>query len=538
MSGESLERNIFLKTVFKKVFDFAATLIGAALLFIAAVMILLNLTLKPYILRVLSRYLASDIKAAFIYIAPTGDIVCVSPRASSASGEFLSADNAVIKCDFSKLRNKRLIFKDIIFSNPDIKIVRGKRGFNISPMIKSVTAPRAPSGDGYKFSVGHISFVSGRASFFDEGSGRLFQFSKASLIIDLKGKGTGITLISAFGANPFTVHARYFKGWKIAAKNSSLPAKDVLRIFGLKEKVSGFFGSDIVYEGNFADENSLKGNLFLSGVRYGGIGGTGQIYFEGNRFFAEIKGEKQRASAAGSLDKGVMTLENIFVDSPAFSAEASGSLTLRGFNLKGQFTRLSINESLFKGVLSGDLECDGQFRKLKFCNARALIKKGSGEFSKLSMLYNILQTLDVFNYLIGRFPDYTGHFPINFVSGEIVKKGSVISVKDIFIENEHSRTSVHGDVDIDKDTIDLVVGFQAQKFVSDVISKIPLVGYVLLGEKKSLLPVFVKVEGPLSRPRTRAMPAKTITGPLTGIMERVFKIPFRVFIESKKEESK
>ncbi len=111
-------------------------------------------------------------------------------------------------------------------------------------------------------------------------------------------------------------------------------------------------------------------------------------------------------------------------------------------------------------------------------------------------------------------------------------------MKDIFIENEHSRTSVHGDVDIDKDTIDLVVGFQAQKFVSDVISKIPLVGYVLLGEKKSLLPVFVKVEGPLSRPRTRAMPAKTITGPLTGIMERVFKIPFRVFIESKKEESK
>ncbi|MCD6311502.1 MAG: AsmA-like C-terminal domain-containing protein [Elusimicrobia bacterium] len=306
----------------------------------------------------------------------------------------------------------------------------------------------------------------------------------------------------------------------------------------MKEKVTGFFGSDIVYEGNFSDKNSLNGNLFLSDVRFGGIGGTGQIYFEGNRFFAEIKGDERRASAAGSLEKGTLLLENIFVDYPLISAEATGSLTLRGFRLKGQFSKLVLNESLFKGVLSGDVECDGEFGNIKFCNARALIKKGSGEFSRLSMLYNILQTLDVFNYLIGRFPDYSGHFPINSVEGGIVKRGAVISVKDVLIENDHSRTSVYGDVDIDKNNIDIVVGFQAQKFVNDVISKIPLVGYVLLGEKKSLLPIFVKVEGPLSDVRTHVMPAKTITGPLTGIVERIFKIPFRVFVESKKDEDK
>ncbi|MBU4134107.1 AsmA-like C-terminal domain-containing protein [bacterium] len=534
MPGESLERNIFLQIVFKKAFDFAATLIGAAMLFIAAVMILLNLTLKPYILRVLSGYLASDIKTAFIYITPAGNIVCVSPRAACASGEFLSADNAVIKCDVSGLRSKRIFFKDIIFNNPDIRIERRKRGFNISPLINSVTSGGARSSDGYKFSVGHIGFVYGKASFFDEDSGRLFQFSNASLIIDLSGPGTGITLISGFGAHPFTAHARYLKGWKIAAKNTSLPASDVLRVFGLKSEVSGFFGSDIVYEGNFSDRNSLNGNLFLSDVICGGMGGSGQIYFKGKRFFAEIKGTLQRAAASGTLDKGVLTLENIFVDVPVFSAEASGRLTLKDFSLNGQFTKLVINKALFKGVLAGDIECAGEFGKLKFCNARALIKKGSGEFSKLSMLYNILQTIDVFNYLLGRFPDYSGHFPINFVSGEIIKTGTAILAKDVLIENEHSRTSVYGNVDIDKNTIDIVVGFQAQKFVTDVISKIPLVGYVLLGDAKSLLPIFVKVQGPLSSPKTSMMPAKTITGPLTGIVERLFKIPFHVFVESKK----
>jgi len=539
MPGESLEENSFLKTVLKKTFDFTVTLIGAALLFAGAVMILLNLTLRPYICRVLSGYLASDIKVAVIYIAPTGDIICVSPRASSASGEFLRADNAVIKCDVSGLRNKKLFFKEIIFNNPDLKIARGKKGFNISGLIKSVTAARTPSRDGYKFSVGHITFNYGEASFSDENSGRLFRFSDASLVIDLKGRGTGITLVSGFGAHPFTAHARYFnKIWKIAAKNSELPAGDVLRIFGLKGNVSGFFGSDIVYEGNFAGRNSLKGNLFLSNVYYGGTGGTGQIYFDGTRFFAEIKGKKQHASAAGFLDAGDMVLENIFVDSPAFSAEAAGRLTLQGFYLKGQFSRLAINESLFSGVMSGDIECDGEFSKLKLCNARVMIKKGSGEFSKLSMLYNILQTMDVFNYLVGRFPDYSGKFPVSAVGGEIIKKGAVIHANDVLVENEHSRTSVYGDVDIDKNTIDLVVGFQAQKFINDVISKIPLVGYVLLGEKKSLLPVFVKVEGPLSSPQTHAMVGKTITGPLTGIVERMFKIPFRVFVESKKDKIK
>ncbi|MEA2082610.1 MAG: AsmA-like C-terminal domain-containing protein [Elusimicrobiota bacterium] len=527
-----------MKTILKKVFDFAATLFGAILLFAAAVMILLNLTLKPYILRVLSGYLASDIKVALIYIAPTGDIICVSPRASSSSGEFLRADNAVIKCDVSSLRSKKLFFREIVFNNPDIKIARETKGFNISPLIKSVTAPRLPRKGGFRFSVGHICFNHGKASFFDEKSGRVFPFSDASLIIGLQGSGTGITLISGYGARPFTVRARYRRGWKITAKNTGLPVRDVLRIFGLKGDISGLFGSDIVYEGNFSDRNKLEGNLFLTDVRCGRIGGTGQIYFDGTRFFAEINDGKQRASAAGLIDNGAMILENIFVDYPSISAEAAGSLTLKGFRLKGQCTRFSINEDLFKGVLSGDVECDGEFGNIKFCNAVAMIKKGSGEFSRLSMLYNVLQTMDVFNYLIGRFPDYLGKFPVDSVSGEIVKMGSVISVKDVLIENEHSRTSVYGDVDIDKNNIDIVVGFQAQKFVNDVISKIPLVGYVLLGEKKSLLPVFVKVEGPISAPRVNAMAARTITGPLTGIVERMFKIPFRVFVESKKSEKK
>ncbi|MDO9514387.1 MAG: AsmA-like C-terminal domain-containing protein [Elusimicrobiota bacterium] len=524
-----------MKITFKRLLDFLGTLIGAAVLFLSLAMVLLNLTLKPYVMRALSAYLGSDVKTAFIYITPAGRIVCIAPSASSESGEFLSADNAVIKCDVSQIRDKRIFFSEIIFNNPDIRIARGKKGFNIRALIKSVTAPGGSAKDRYKFSVGHIGFNYGKASFFDEDSGRIFRFSNASLVINLSGEGTAITLISGFGAHPFTAHARYLNGWKIAAKNSELPAGDVLSIFGVKGEAFGHLGSDIVYEGNFADRNSLRGNLFLRDAFYGGFGGTGQIYFDGNRFFAEIKGQNTHFSAAGSLDEGGLRLENMFVKHPSVSVEASGRLTLRDFRMKGQVAGFRINEKLFKGVLAGNVECDGEFSRLKSCNARVLLTEGSGEFSKLSMLYNILQTMDVFKYLTGRFPSYSGSFPVKSVRGEIVKKGAVIHANDVLIENEHSRTSVYGDVDIDKNTIDIVVGFQAQRFVNDVISKIPLVGYVLLGEKKSLLPVFVKVKGPLSSPRTSAMPAKTITGPLTGIVERIFKIPFRVFVESKKD---
>jgi len=526
-----------LKKLLKNTLDIIFTLLGAALLLLAALAVALNLTLRPYVMRVLSEYLASEVKTAFIYITPAGRIVCVAPSASSQQGEFLSAANAVIKVDVSGIRAGKIFFSDIIFNNPDIRIARGKEGFNIGPMIESVTAPgTGEEKDGYKFAVGRLAFTAGRASFHDKDSGRFFRFDNASLVIDLSGEGTAITLISGFGAHPFTVHARYLKGWKIAAKNSDLPASDVLRIFGVRGDIGGYFGSDIVYEGDFAGRNSLKGNLFLRDVFYSGVGGSGQIYFDGSRFFTEIKGAGNRLSASGSLEDAVLTVDNLFVEHPSFSAEAAGRLTLKDFRMRGQFTGLKIDEQIFRGSLSGRIECDGDWSELKLLNARVMLTEGAGAFSKLSMLYNILQTMDVFKYLTGRFPSYEAHFPVKSVSGEIVKKGPVIHAKDVMIENDHSRTSVYGDVDLDKNTIDIVVGFQAQKFINDVISKIPLVGYVLLGEKKSLLPVFVKVKGPLSSPRTSAMPAKTITGPLTGIVERVFKIPFRVFSESKKDD--
>ena len=519
----------------KNAADAAAVFFVVAALFLGVGTTALNIFLKPYAMGHLSELLKCKTDCSFVYLAPSGGprIILRNVTLSNDFGRILHAETASIFFDISDIRQKKISFREILFDGCDAIISKKKGTFSIQELIESVTAPSKKPPE-IKISVGRISFVKSGIKFSDTDSGEHFSFPSSSVHIDLTGTGTKIFFISNFASMPFTVIAKYSKGWRIAAKNRGVPLAGILNVLGYKANIKGSLDTDIVYKGDFKKKNILDGNLFFKDVKYGGFAFDGQVFFDANKFDLELKGPGRRATASGVFSGGAVLFSNACIDFEDIKAEAAGSVSSRYFNFEGQFRELKITSALFKGSVDGTIRANGVFKDLKNIDVEAQILKGEGEFSKLSLLYNVLQTLDVFNYLIGKFPKYTSNFPVTDMSGKITKKGALIKIDDALIENEQSRTSVLGNIDIGKNEVDIVVGFQVQKFINDVISKIPVVGYILLDEKKSLLPVFVKVSGVLSKPSVKVMPAKTITGPLIGIVEKTFKIPFKLFEKGKK----
>ncbi|MCD6412556.1 MAG: AsmA-like C-terminal domain-containing protein [Elusimicrobia bacterium] len=521
---------ISLKPVFRKVF--APFVVAVAAFAIAAVFFFLavNFFLKPYILSKLSGYLKSEVNCSFIWFRFDDGFraVCRNVSARNRFGKFLSAELAVVPIDLSGVRQREISFGKILIVNSVIRVEKMKKGFNISDLLASVSKSSGKKPK-IKLRVSAISFVKSEIYFGKGTSGEMMHFSSADFNILLNQPGTKIFFTSAYGRKPFTVVAHRLIDWRISARNKNIPVSRILDIFDIKAKIEGFVDVDMVYKGNFSKKNVLNGNVFLRDFKTGLISGSGQIFVKENKFFAELSGSDGKFSASGIFNAGTFLFQNAFLKLPEVSAEFAGSLSGDEFSVEGQFEDLKMKNKLFSGVLSGEIRASGSLLRLNKVSADLAITAAEGSFSKLSFLYNVLQTLDVFNFLLGKFPKYKDNFPVDRITGRVVKDASFVKISDVLVENSVSRTSVDGDIDLEKNSLDLIIGFQAQKFVNDVISKIPLVGYVLLGKTKSLIPIFVRVSGSVSKPSISPLPAKTIGGPIVGIVERTFKIPFKIF---------
>lgn len=86
-------------------------------------------------------------------------------------------------------------------------------------------------------------------------------------------------------------------------------------------------------------------------------------------------------------------------------------------------------------------------------------------------------------------------------------------------ENRTLQMSLAGDVDVAKQTVDAALVFHFLTFMGEVLRAVPGIGTALMGGKKSLFPVVVRMTGPLSDPKIDYQAARSLLAP--------FWTPFR-----------
>ena len=109
-----------------------------------------------------------------------------------------------------------------------------------------------------------------------------------------------------------------------------------------------------------------------------------------------------------------------------------------------------------------------------------------------------------------------------------VSRGQVKT--DNFIMKSPAFNAVaSGKVDMVGGTIDFDLGAQPLETIDTIVSNIPILGYILTGEDKSILTYYFKVDGPLMDPKVTYVPFKNLGTGVADTFKRLFLTPVRIF---------
>jgi uncharacterized protein YhdP len=156
-----------------------------------------------------------------------------------------------------------------------------------------------------------------------------------------------------------------------------------------------------------------------------------------------------------------------------------------------------------------------------------------GTLRKFAVLSKIFSILNVSQLLKFQLPDMvSGGMPYNKITGAFSFQNGVAETNDLYIDSDAMNISVIGKFDIPKEELDLTVGVKPLQTVDKVISRIPIVGWVLTGKNKSLVTAYFEAKGTWDNPRVRAIPVKALAKGVFGIFKRVFQLPAKLITDT------
>ena len=120
----------------------------------------------------------------------------------------------------------------------------------------------------------------------------------------------------------------------------------------------------------------------------------------------------------------------------------------------------------------------------------------------------------------------------------IIKKEKIIFDK-IYIEGESSNIWGSGEVNLKKKTIDIELRIQLAQSLGTVVGNIPVLGYILVGEDKSVT-IGLNITGSLDNPKVSVSTVKDVLSYPIDVIKRTLETPKRIFqpVKKKKEELK
>ncbi|WP_136527001.1 YhdP family protein [Geomonas ferrireducens] len=164
-------------------------------------------------------------------------------------------------------------------------------------------------------------------------------------------------------------------------------------------------------------------------------------------------------------------------------------------------------------------------------SAKARIERGTiRKFSTLSKVFSILNFSQLFK---GELPDMvSGGMPFNRITGDISFNNGIASTQNLFLDSNAMNISAVGKMDLVKNEVDLNIGVQPLQTVDKVVSKIPIVGWILTGKDKSLITTYFEAKGRIDDPQVTAVPVKSLAKGVFNIFKRVFELPARLITDT------
>jgi uncharacterized protein YhdP len=197
-----------------------------------------------------------------------------------------------------------------------------------------------------------------------------------------------------------------------------------------------------------------------------------------------------------------------------------------------------VKEKFITGTFSakGDLTAKGgsgvDLKKTVLGNVRIQIEEGM--LTRFSVLSKIFSILNVSQLLKFQLPDMvSGGMPYSKIVATLSFEDGIVSTKDLFIRSNAMNISAVGTIDMPRGQfVDTLVGVQPLQTVDKLVSLIPVVGWILTDENRSIMTVYFEVKGNLDDPAVTAIPVKAMARGVFDIFKNIFQLPAKLITDT------
>ncbi|MDR2905911.1 MAG: AsmA-like C-terminal domain-containing protein [Helicobacteraceae bacterium] len=204
--------------------------------------------------------------------------------------------------------------------------------------------------------------------------------------------------------------------------------------------------------------------------------------------------------------------------------------TLRGENLDSVWVRELTSVRMRDGKWS--FNARGSLRTEDFYG-QIVIEKTTIESARV--LTNVIALINTLPALVQfRSPGFSSRgFKINEGLIEFYYSDGILYIIALRLIGDSSDILAQGSIDLNADQVDIFASIQSAKAASSLISSIPLVGYLLLGDSRRIENI-LHITGTMDAPKVEAKLAKELALYPLGVLGRVITLPAKPFRSDKK----
>ena len=159
-------------------------------------------------------------------------------------------------------------------------------------------------------------------------------------------------------------------------------------------------------------------------------------------------------------------------------------------------------------------------------NGDMKFKAANGIIDRYNLLSRIFSVLNPYKIIkSGEFDLTQVGFPYNHISAGFTIRDSYVTFEDFYLDSNSLQVSAVGKYILRTNYMDVIMGIQPLETFDKTVGMIPIVGWVLTGDKGTLIVISLKVRGPVDDPSVKYLPAVSISHPVAQSLFRVLNLP-------------
>ncbi len=151
-----------------------------------------------------------------------------------------------------------------------------------------------------------------------------------------------------------------------------------------------------------------------------------------------------------------------------------------------------------------------------------------GKMKRFTLVGNICSLLNLSQFASLKLPKFSSGVPYKNLKGRVTILNGVAEVEDFSLKGPSLNLLATGTVDLVKQQVDLDFGIQPLQTVDKLLASIPVVGYIMTGDKKTFIIIPVSVKGPFDGIKIETKSIKGLGEKAGDMIRRFFSTPFRL----------